>query len=226
MNTHRKPTLLLAALLALAATAASADLIYSAPDAIREVPNHPRQVEVEIWTHRGDGARYCAGDPIEVYFRTNVDAWVAIYDLDTRGRVTKLFPTPNNRHNFVRGGEVNRLESRYGYHFEVEGPSGWETLRAVASLDRRALREVGWNPWKGGDWRDRDRERGYGHRLPAGYMPSALPASAATPPLSERIIEVPDEPHGGWEIAVDDARHYVKDGYRCRIPLKRPWWKR
>ncbi len=220
MNTHRKPTTLLTAFLILAATAASADVIRSAPEKIREVPNYPHEVEVEIWTNRGDGSRYCAGEPIEIYYRTNVDAWVAIYNLDTRGRVTKLLPAPGKRDTFARGGEINRLRPRYGHHFEVEGPSGWETLRAVASTDRWALRDAGWNP--GGDWHDRDR--GYERRLPYGYHPSALPEKA-TPP-SKRIVEVPDDPRGDWNLAVDDARHYVNDGYRCRLPIRRPWWNR
>ncbi|MEM7583565.1 MAG: DUF4384 domain-containing protein [Acidobacteriota bacterium] len=208
MNINR--TASFAAALLLAASAASADPT-NINKRIREVPNYP--VEVEIWTDRGHNARYCAGESIEIYFRTNVDAYVAIYDIDTTGRIHKLFPTRRAHHNFVRGGEVNRVPARYGYHFEVEGPSGWETLKAIAALDPRDL----WDP--------RETHHGY-HRFedfrtrkPARYgdEPKALP---------HKIREVPDGPPRGSEVAVAEARHYVRDGYRCRPRAPRPWWYR
>ncbi len=205
MNTHRTTTLTatLTAALLLVATAASAER-YSIREKIREVPD---RLEVEIWTDRGDGARYRAGESIEVYFRTNVDAWVAIYDIDTRGRVHRLFPSRHHRDNFVYGGEVHRLRSRYGHHFEVEGPSGWETLRAVASTDRYALDEVG-----------------DGHR--GRYRPARSPACdrvAGDRVAGDRITHVPNKVrevpdhrrHEPW-VAVAEARHYVRERDRAR----------
>ncbi|MCP3957003.1 MAG: DUF4384 domain-containing protein [bacterium] len=211
MNVNR--TALFAALALLAASAASAD-----PTAIgkriREVPDAP--VEVEIWTDRGDGARYCAGESIEIYFRTNVDAFVAIYDIDTRGRTHQLFPSRHNPDNFVYGGRVNRLESRYGYHFEVEGPTGWETLRAVASTDPHHL---------GGHYRDQAPAR-YPQARPARPTRGRAVSSTVQPaPSPRRITEVPDDPYDVF-VAVDEARHFVRDGYRCRPRPTRPWWRR
>ncbi len=217
-----KLTTLFTALLLLAASAASAES-YSSPRKIREVPDY-QDVEVEIWSDRGDGSRYCAGESIEIFFRTNVDAWVAIYDLDTRGRVTKLFPTRRASNNFVRGGVVNRLPSRYGFHFEVEGPAGWETLRAVASTHRHALRNVDRHD---GEWHDRGRD--YGDRAPARYPATAQPAPKRVTSAPNRIREVPDYPPDSPAVAVAETRHYVRDGYRCRVDRprpQRPWWQR
>ncbi len=229
MNTNRKVTTLFIALLILAATAVSAET--NIAEKIREVPNHHR-LDVEIWTNRGDDARYTVGDPIEVYFRTNADAWVAIYDLDTGGHVTKLFPSSHAANNFVRGGVVHRVPSRYGHHFEVEGPSGWETLRAVASTNRRALRKYGWDGnhrsgrndrYDDRDYRDYDDrhydDRGYNDRG------SNRPTSSPVTSVPHRIGEVPDDPPYSPIVAVDDTRHYVRDGY-YRPPRPRPWWKR
>ncbi len=200
----------MAAALLLTASAASAER-RAIVEKLREVPDHA--VEVEIWTDRGYEARYCAGESIEVYFRTNVDAYVAIYDIDTTGRMHKLFPTRHATDNFVRGGEVHRVPARYGFHFEVEGPSGWETLRAVASTDRRDL------------FGPREPRPGYGRyddyrsRKPASYgdEPRALP---------NKIREVPDRPPTESTVAVAETRHYVRDGYRCRPRAPRPWWDR
>ncbi len=215
MNNYR--TTLLAAALLLAASAASAD-----PSAIgkriREVPDAP--VEVEIWTNRGEGASYCDGDSIEIYFRTNIDAYVAIYDIDTTGRIQRLFPNRRARDNFVYGGQVNRVPSSYGHHFEVEGPSGWETLRAVAAIDPRDLSL----------YHRYDAPAGYSSTRP--IEPIASPArntsDRPTPwhhkireaPGPSRIREVPDTS----SVAVAEAQHFVRDGYRCRPHPRRPWW--
>ncbi len=235
MNTNRKLTTLFTALLVLAAAAASAEIYTQAPQRIREVPDYGpaygpdgRPVGVEIWTDRGDGARYCAGDSIEVYFRTNADAWVAIYDVDTRGRVHKLFPSRHAPDNFARAHRTYRLPSRYGSHFEVEGPTGWETLRAVASTDPYALEGFRARPPRhpydrrhhrddrDNDW-DSDRDRGR-------YSPTSLPASSRYTPAPKRIREVPDNGPHSPILSVAEARHFVRDGYRCRVP--RPWWRR
>ncbi len=227
MNTNRKLTTLLAALLLLAATAASADTYTSTSSKIREVPDHHR-LEVEIWTDRGDGARYRAGDSIEVFFRTNADAWVAIYDLDTRGRVNKLFPSRHAASNFVRGGVINRVRSRYGHHFEVEGPAGWETLRAVASTHRYALQNYRWNDdrWDERDRRyddRRDSDRRYDDR---DYDDRYRATSSKVRSVPDRIREVPDGPRYSPVLVIDETRHYVRDGYRPPRRPSRPWWHR
>ncbi len=229
MNTNRKLTTLFTGLLLLAATAASAEIYTSTPEKIREVPDHHR-LEVEIWTDRGDGARYRAGDSIEVFFRTNADAWVAIYDLDTRGRVTKLFPSRHAGNNFVRGGVINRVPSSYGHHFEVEGPAGWETLRAVASTNRYALLKYRWNEDR---WDDRDRgydDRDYENRRyeDRDYDRRYRPTSSKVRSVPDRIREVPDYPPHSPVLVIDETRHYVREGYRgTRRPWPtRPWWHR
>ncbi len=245
MNTYRKLTTLAAALFMLTASAASAEIYHSTPERIREVPDYGPgpgygHVEVEIWTDRGDGARYCAGEAIEVFFRTNVDAWVAIYDLDTRGRITKLFPRRHSRENFVRGGVINRLPASYGHHMEVEGPSGWETLRAVASTHRRALRDFDrrgggrhdgrYDGRSDGRYDDRYRDHDRYEDRSGRYSPTSTPVTRVPAPVTERLREVPNHPPRDYpEVVVAETRHYVRDGYRCRVPRpwqNRPWWHR
>ena len=105
----------------------------------RIVVSPHRPVDVEIWTNKGHGAKYCVGEEIEIYFRTNRDAYVAIYNTDTRGRTHRLFPNRYDHDNFVRGGKTYRLPAR-GYDFYIEGPRGRESLKAVAALHKRDLR--------------------------------------------------------------------------------------
>jgi hypothetical protein len=209
-NDNRNRLTILTALLLLVASAASAER-YPGTEKIREVPDHDRYVDVEIWTDRGDDSCYCTGEPIEIFFRTNVDAWVAVYDFDTRGEVHRLFPANHDADHFVRGGEVHRVTARYGHHFEVEGPAGWETLKAVASTDRFAVLE-GFGNFDHGDFG------------PAHYRPARQPAlrSGSSP---NKIREAPDHrPPQAPTVAVAEARHYVRDGFLCRPVL--PWWLR
>jgi len=62
-----------------------------------------RYLGVEIWPNHHDG-EYYEGDRIVLNFRANRDAFVAIYSIDSRGRVNLLFPAGPNEDNFVQGG--------------------------------------------------------------------------------------------------------------------------
>ncbi len=184
--------------------------VYPQTEKIRVEPQYPhdRAVDIEIWTHKGENARYCVGEPIEVFFRTNVDAYVAIYNTDTLGRTQRLFPNRYDHDNFVEGGRTYRLPAR-GYDFIVEGPRGRESLEAVAALDRRDL-GLGRSAPAANPHRDRwERGQRYGSKV-----------------IVERIgIHPTDRP--GSDIAVDTITHRVKDGNRCerRFPRTRPWWR-
>ena len=182
--------------------------VYPQTEKIRIEPDYPydRAVDIEIWTHKGDNARYCVGEPIEVFFRTNVDAYVAIYNTDTLGRTQRLFPNRYDHDNFVEGGRTYRLPAR-GYDFIIEGPRGRESLKAVAALDRRDLHLSRRAP-ASHHYRDRrDHSRRYGSKV-----------------VVERIGVYPTE---SPDIDVDTITHRVRDGYRCerRYPRTRPWWK-
>ena len=67
-----------------------------------------RYLDVEVWTNHSDG-EYFEGDNIVISFRTNRDAFVAIYSIDSRGRVNLLFPSEPNQDNYIRGGVTYRL---------------------------------------------------------------------------------------------------------------------
>ncbi len=95
---------------------------------------------LDVWTSRGDGAIYNAGDDITVFFRTSTDCFVTIYDITTDGRTIVLFPQyPDD--GFVRGGFTYRLPGYYdGPAFRVTGPRGIEYIHAVATLEPDAFR--------------------------------------------------------------------------------------
>lgn len=207
-----------------------------------------RDVDVEVWTDKREGARYCVGEEIEIYFRTNRDAWVAIVDFDTRGRAHRIFPNRFDQEHFVRGGKTYRLPVD-GYSFEVEGPPGREVVTAIASTDRRELRRAvdhlidssRYLPTSGpGYW-------GKGHpgkgRSGKGH---SVEIYADSGDWDEDGRDYDDRDHddrdyyehrdyekivvtGEGEVAFDSTSHRVRDGRSCRRyegPRHRPWWYR
>ena len=188
------------------------------PNKIRVVPD----LEVEIWTNKGSNARYCVGETIEIYFRTNVDAWVAVFDTDTRGETHRLFPNRFDHEHFVRGGKTYRLPAD-GYRFEIEGPAGYETLRVVAAETRRDLRYAIGELIH--DRRSRPTRYGDGVRNNRGGYENHF----------DKIVVVPDGLPDG--VAFDRISHRVRDGRSCRAHRYhrnhdddrrrgyRPWWR-
>lgn len=115
-----------------------------------------RYLEGEVWTDQDDGDYY-EGDPITIFFRTNRDAYVAIYSVDTRGRVSLLFPSERNEDNFVSGGSTYRLPGvRDNYNLRVSGPEGKEHIQLIASRERFPIPSWHRNSGIVSDWDNTD----------------------------------------------------------------------
>ncbi len=99
------------------------------------VVDHP-YLDVKVWVDKGDGATYHPGDDIKVYFRVSRDCYVVIYDIDTRGYVSLLYPTDNGDDAYMEGGRVYRIPDNFDdYDLTIDGPNGIEYITAVASLE-------------------------------------------------------------------------------------------
>jgi hypothetical protein len=99
------------------------------------VVDHP-YLDVKVWVDKGEGATYHPGDDIKVYFRTSRDCYVVIYDIDTRGYVSLLYPTEGEDDSYVEGGRVYRIPDNFDeYDLTIDGPNGIEYITAVASLE-------------------------------------------------------------------------------------------
>jgi hypothetical protein len=92
-------------------------------------------LEVSLWTDR-EGAPYSPGDLLTIYFSANQSCYVAVYNIEQGGGVTRLFP-PEEDNGWVRGGQVYQLPPDYAdYDYRVTGPAGVETIILVASNSR------------------------------------------------------------------------------------------
>jgi hypothetical protein len=94
---------------------------------------------IKIWADKGDNTNenrpiYYVGEQIYVSFQVNKDCYVTIYDIDSTGNVNILFPNPYVRDNLVRGGRIYTIPTdNYGYNLVLRGPTGEESLFAIAS---------------------------------------------------------------------------------------------
>jgi hypothetical protein len=98
----------------------------------------PRQGEVNlsIWPNKGCGSTYYTGEYIDVSFTVDQDSYVTLYDIDSTGNVTILFPNSYSRDNLARAGRVYTIPNKYsGYNLMIEGPSGLELLEGITSTD-------------------------------------------------------------------------------------------
>ena len=108
----------------------------AAPEARKIVPTPRDIVNVDLWFDKQCGSSYRQGEKILINFKTNVDSYITLYDIDTRGQVSVLFPNRNQPDNFVRGGQTYTVpDYTYSYDLIVEGPEGIEYVDAVASTD-------------------------------------------------------------------------------------------
>ncbi|OGC76082.1 MAG: hypothetical protein A2145_02775 [candidate division Zixibacteria bacterium RBG_16_40_9] len=102
-------------------------------------------LDIDVWADRGNGAIYHPGDDIRIYFRTNRDAFVVIYNVDTRGYVHLLYPYDYRDSRFVEGRRTYSIpSSRDDYDLIVDGPAGTEQIVAIASWDPFDLPNLGW----------------------------------------------------------------------------------
>ncbi len=108
----------------------------TAPETRKIVPQPRESIRVDLWFDKQCGASYRQGEKIMINFSTNIDAYVTLYDIDTRGQVSVLFPNQHYPNNFVRGGSTYTIPTpNYTYDLIVEGPEGIEYVDAVASTD-------------------------------------------------------------------------------------------
>lgn len=88
-------------------------------------------VGIALTLDRGPGATYRAGERLEILFRVDRDCHLVLYNIDSAGVITLLFPNdPNNPSDRVRGG----VPLSFAAEVDPHGNFGVETVVAYASL--------------------------------------------------------------------------------------------
>ncbi|NQU45043.1 DUF4384 domain-containing protein [bacterium] len=119
-----------------------------------DLPVPPRDYQnfrVSVWT---DSSRYRIGEAVRIYYRATVDAYVYIFDTDSRGVSRQLFPNYYDGLNFARGGVTYSLPG-HKYDLEILGPAGRERVEIIAVSDQYEFME---------DYREFDRRQPFPYR--------------------------------------------------------------
>lgn len=92
-------------------------------------------VGIDLWVDREEPT-YHVNDFLRIFFRTDVDCYVAIYDIEVGGGEYRLFP-PDGDDGWVMAGQVYELPGEAAdYEYLISGPAGIETIIACASVER------------------------------------------------------------------------------------------
>lgn len=185
------------------------------PGPWRPRPEPPRNLRVDVWVDGGNDATFFTGETVTLHFRTNRDAYVLLYDIDTEGNVQRLYPRSRRDEQLVEGGVIYTVPNmRAGYRLVASGPEGYEYVGAVAS-DRPLV----------GRW-DRGPERSIGGTRYDRLGPTSAPTwridsepGPAMDRLYSRLVEVPVEERDEWpQTARDEIRFYIAHpiGWRSR----------
>jgi len=118
----------------------------SSAAAFEEIGNRPsRQAHVEVWLNKHNGSVYRPGQVVRVYFQTDSDCYVTVYNIDAEGFIHVLYPKYDDK-AWVEGGQIYEIPDPYDdYDLIVDGPKGIEYVVAVASefpLNLRAIYEI------------------------------------------------------------------------------------
>lgn len=153
---------------------------------------------VNVWTDRE--SPYQRGERARVYIRTDRDAYVTVFRVDTDGRIRVLFPIEPWDDNYTAGGSTFEVLGRGGDHaFTIDDYPGIGYLFAVASPDR-----FDYGPIVGGDHWD--------YRAIADGRISGDPYVALTD-LASRIA--PPDTYDYDIAAYDVQQHYDYPRFLC-----------
>ena len=90
---------------------------------------------IAIWTNRKDD-EFERGDRMTIFMRTDVDAYVTIFRVNTDGQVRVLFPARPYDDNYIRGVHSHVVPGAHeGYTLRVQEYPGEGFLFAIVTLD-------------------------------------------------------------------------------------------
>jgi len=101
------------------------------------------RVSVDVWINKEEGGVYQPGENMQVFFRSNADAYVLVYNIDTEGYIHLIYPYGPSDPPRVEAGQSYRIPARHDpYDLVADGHPGMEFVVAVAS--RFPFRDLPW----------------------------------------------------------------------------------
>jgi hypothetical protein len=98
--------------------------------------------DINIVPRTGPGG-YKIGDKITLFFRSDTDCYLTLFNLGTSGNVTVLFPNRLFQDNYIKAGQTYTLPGEgYPFDYVLSGPAGVERIIAIASAEKIDLMDL------------------------------------------------------------------------------------
>ncbi len=96
--------------------------------------NHQGAIDFRLASGHGrDPAVYEVGEGLDLLMRTNIDAWVYCFYLQSDGNMLKIFPNYLYENPFLDGGSVHTVPGRhFPFNLDVEAPAGIDLVKCFA----------------------------------------------------------------------------------------------
>lgn len=107
---------------------------------LKIIINPQSSFRVNVWVDKGEGATYYTGEKLTVYFQSNKNCYLTLFDFTPEGEVHQIFPNRWHRDNYVRAGKICQIPApEDGFEFTIKGPPGEEIIKAIATTTDRRL---------------------------------------------------------------------------------------
>jgi hypothetical protein len=109
------------------------DLTVEQIKAVKAGPNRQSSIQLTAGVDRKD-ATYARGEAVNIKLKVNENAYVAVYNVGPKGKVTQLFPNRFQKENLIKAGhEVQVPSAGSGAEIKVSGNVGGELIKVIAS---------------------------------------------------------------------------------------------
>lgn len=90
-------------------------------------------LKVSAWVNNGNNT-YNPGENIEVFVKTNRDAYITMINVGSSGSVNQIYPNAHQRSNFVKAHTTVKIPSDTApFLFQASGPRGADLIKVIAS---------------------------------------------------------------------------------------------
>ena len=112
---------------------ATQDLTVEQIKVVKAGPDRQSSIQLTAGVDRKD-ATYARGETVKINLKVNENAYVAVFNVGPKGKVTQLFPNRFQKDNLIKAGQETQVPSAgNGAEIKVSGSLGAELIKVIAS---------------------------------------------------------------------------------------------
>ncbi len=98
--------------------------------------------KIDVSVDKGDESTYYADESIFISFRSEEDAYIVVYDIDTDGEISLILPEDAEDKISIKANKTYQIPEDGDFSFKVRGPEGEEFICMVASRKPLKLPDI------------------------------------------------------------------------------------